>query len=239
MANYAKGPDFSHWNGHHDWQKFGASGASDFAIIKASEATTEDPLFRENWSGADGRMPRGAYHFFRPRVDPGAQARFFCSLLSGGPGELWPALDFEVLDGMSVQAAAIAAQNWNGHVRKAFGLKKLLFYSNYWLAEAVAKYLDQSTWELWLAWPVSDSLSAPWPVAPKGWSKKPILWQHTWQQGGLPGVGDQTVDFNFFYGTPEEMRSYFGAVGPGTPPLTLEQRVERLEAQAKLHGWKV
>jgi lysozyme len=240
MEQYAKGPDFSIWNNSHNWPAFGASRAADFVLVKASEAVSEDPRFRENWNGAKPYMLRGAYHFFRPRAATLAQADFFCDLLGDDRGEIWPALDVEAVDGLSIQAVAGAAQAWGNAVRKRFGLERLLLYTNYWLAGAMAKHLDQSTWELWISWPLTNTKAVDWPETPQDWKRKPVIWQYTWSMGGLPGVGDKTVDFNYFRGTPETMRSYFGGRPDPTPaPLSLEERVAALEKQARSHGWSV
>lgn len=50
-------------------------------MCKATEGTTyRDPTFNANWAGLKAAgIPRAAYHFFRPALDPVAQARFFAA----------------------------------------------------------------------------------------------------------------------------------------------------------------
>src|SRR5687768_9508173 len=67
----------------------------DFAFIKASEGTVIDPLFREQWAAARGNAVRGAYHFFRPFVDPILAVTTFLDYLDGDRGELPAVLDLE------------------------------------------------------------------------------------------------------------------------------------------------
>ena len=70
-----QGVDVSHYDGTIDWVKAHASGI-DFAFMKATESTDFiDPNFATNWQAAAAAgVIRGAYHFFRPEVDPVAQA---------------------------------------------------------------------------------------------------------------------------------------------------------------------
>ena len=84
-----------------DWSAVAASGVA-FTFIKATEAATlVDPLFASHWAQAkQAGVLRGAYHFFRPKVDAVAQARHFLAQLTH-IGELPPVIDVELADGVA------------------------------------------------------------------------------------------------------------------------------------------
>ena len=89
-----KGVDVSHFDGAIDWAAARRDGVA-FAIIKATEGTSfVDNHFATNWTNtrANGII-HGAYHFFRPKSDPVAQADFFVQV-AGSPksGDLPPVI---------------------------------------------------------------------------------------------------------------------------------------------------
>src|SRR5512142_1802935 len=98
------GIDVSYWQSGIDWPKVRATGQR-FAIIKATEGETyADPTFAGDWSGAKASgLLRAPYCFFHPKQDPKKQADFFCNTVQSlnDPGELPPALDLEVTDGLT------------------------------------------------------------------------------------------------------------------------------------------
>jgi lysozyme len=98
---YAEGIDVSHYQPNIDWQAVAAGGVS-FAFIKATEGgALVDGMFESHWAQAKrAGVLRGAYHFFRPKLDAAAQARHFLAQLRD-PGELPPAVDVEVADGVA------------------------------------------------------------------------------------------------------------------------------------------
>ncbi|MBE0573326.1 hypothetical protein IH575_00280 [Candidatus Dojkabacteria bacterium] len=107
-----------------------------------------------------------------------------------------------------------------------------------------------STRPLWIAAWVFNRLIVPeemktitWRPNIKPWAKF-SLWQVGLTLGEPFGVGEESkeLDLDMFPGTAEELRIYAGykpvVVPPPVPP-TLEQRVEKLESEARLHGWSV
>lgn len=212
----AKGVDLSHWNGKIDCDKLAGSDL-DFIFVKATEGDNfVDPQFRHTWSGLRGRKLRGAYHFFRPRIDARRQADHYIAQVHTDQGEIVPSLDVEVWDGLGPAAVGKAAQEWNGRVRANLSIRRpLILYTNYSFAQALAPYLDLDTWELWLAWP--DATPYVWPATPKGWKKPALFWQWSWTTGGYPGIADQTVDANYFRGDRAAFLDWVG-VAPSEPP---------------------
>src|SRR4051794_26156909 len=108
----ALGVDVSGYQPVVDWEKAAASGIA-FAFIKATEGTTLiDRAFASHWTKAKAaNVLRGAYHFFRPKVDAEAQAAHFLEQL-GDPGELPPVLDVEVVNGVAPGQIAAGVVEW-------------------------------------------------------------------------------------------------------------------------------
>ena len=101
-----KGVDVSTYQGQVDWAAAKKDGVA-FAFARASDGLTHpDAQFTRNWQvmKTDGIL-RGAYQFFRPALDPVAQADLLLQKLkdAGGllPGDLPPVLDAETIDGVS------------------------------------------------------------------------------------------------------------------------------------------
>ena len=66
------GIDISKWDGTWDAIKAKQAGAT-YVFIKASQATSTDPQFLDNWQKAkDAGLLRGAYHYLdytKPGID--------------------------------------------------------------------------------------------------------------------------------------------------------------------------
>src|SRR5688572_28589158 len=92
--NLVKGIDVSYYDDIVNWSLYD----NDFAFIKVSEGTVIDKVFREQWRNAKGHTIRGAYHYFRPFVDPRLAAQKVAEYLDGDLGELPLALDLETTD---------------------------------------------------------------------------------------------------------------------------------------------
>src|SRR5258708_10155104 len=103
-AGSQPGIDVSHYQLAVDWNQV-AQGGDVFAIAKASDGSTADDYFADNWAGMQSvNMIRGSYHFFYPDMDAGVQSDAFLQSLAkanGGsaglnPGDLPPALHLEI-----------------------------------------------------------------------------------------------------------------------------------------------
>lgn len=76
-----------------------------------------------------------------------------------------------------------------------------------------------------------------------------LIWQYASEKNWLGfdtgkewGLQSWSVDLNCWNGTPAEMRAYLGmwqANDPPVEPMTLEERVDKLESEAKLRGWSI
>ncbi len=91
------GIDVSKWQGTIDWAKVKADGVV-YAFIRVSDGiNTFDSKFVRNWEEAKKHgILRGVYQYFRPNVDPIAQANLVLENLElYGQGELPPVIDAE------------------------------------------------------------------------------------------------------------------------------------------------
>jgi lysozyme len=199
------GVDVSRWNGVIDWSKARAAGV-EFAYINAGDGMAPDPQFAANWAAA-GRagVLRGAYHFFRPGLDPDLQAQFFLGRLAevGGPGDLPPAIDVEAHDNQNATVITTKAKRWISAVKSATGRMPIFFtYFYFWRDNMGAPDLSSSP--LWL----SQVTTAPTPpIMPSAWPRWSIWqWSHT---GSVPGFTGP-VDLNRFNGTRAELRALGG-----------------------------
>ncbi|MBU6455879.1 MAG: glycoside hydrolase family 25 protein, partial [Cyanobacteria bacterium REEB67] len=96
--SFLNGVDISHFQGSVDFEKLKAAGIA-FVFIKATEGgTLVDEKFAVYWKAAKAAgIPRGAYHFFRPKGSVQAQiANFVNTVGSLKVGDLPPVVDLEV-----------------------------------------------------------------------------------------------------------------------------------------------
>lgn len=96
-SELAKGKDRSDWDPIENW------AGCDFGFAKATEGTGfQAKSFAGNWANlAEAGIPRGAYHFYHPGLDPIGQAKFFLGTVKAAgikPGDMLSA-DVEILAG--------------------------------------------------------------------------------------------------------------------------------------------
>src|SRR6478736_58670 len=204
----AFGVDLSGYQPVVDWDKVVASGIA-FAFVKATEGTTlVDRAFASHWTEAKAaNVLRGAYHFFRPKVDAVAQARLFLAQLAD-PGELPPVLDVEVVNGVAPAQIAAGVGAWIDVVASALGRPLIYTSPSFWNAlPAAAELADRA--DLWVAhW------DARTPASVSGWQKW-TFWQFTNKAtiSGIPGAAE--MDEDRFNGSPAELRAYCARVEAG------------------------
>ena len=106
---YGRGVDVARYQPKVDYAKLKRGGVS-FAFIKATDFQHEkdrgfvDSMFHEHWQGAsNAQMPKGAYMFWHPALDPEAQADFFIRQVQPmyRAGDLRPVIDVERNDKIS------------------------------------------------------------------------------------------------------------------------------------------
>jgi lysozyme len=189
--NAIDGIDVSHWQGAIDWRAVRGGGV-EFAFIKATEgATYADPEFARNWAGAaEAGVMRGAYHYFRPNVDPVKQAENFLRVAQIRPGDLPPVLDVETSDGVAGDALLRSVRVWLETVERATGKRPVVYtYPDFWNRYASGSV---GAYPLWIA-----TYSRDQPMVPVGWSDW-TFWQYT-STGRVAGIAGD-VDQNRFNG---------------------------------------
>jgi len=189
------GIDVSHFQSEIDWRKVQRVGVS-FVFVKASEGlTVRDPMFHMNWEAAGEQgIVRGAYHFFRPQLDPVKQADFFLELLEDDPGELPPALDLEVIGNVPADDVIAAANRWMKIVGKELRCKPVLYTGSAFFRNTLKNSTAFASNPLWIA----HYTVGPKPLVPSAWPQW-TFWQFS-QQGKVFGI-DGLVDLNAFNGT--------------------------------------
>jgi GH25 family lysozyme M1 (1,4-beta-N-acetylmuramidase) len=206
----------------------------DFGFVKATESTGfTDTTFAANWANLlHDRLPRGAYHFFHPGVDPVAQANHFVGtvkahglehgdmlvadveITSGAEGGVVYAdnaksrqhvpLDPMLHAGLNLESVNSAARIFLDHTQSLAGSHcPVLVYTNL----SVGRTLGSCThYDLWIAYPSSH---APADVSPwHNWR----FWQ--WEFGGGIGGGDRDA----YNGTTSAMNSWLAPFKGATPP---------------------
>lgn len=210
------GIDVSYWQSGIDWPKVRATGQR-FVVIKASEgASYADPTFNDDWTGAKvSGLLRAPYCFFHPNQDPQKQADFFISVVQAlnDPGELPPAIDLEVTDGMTRDKIIPRVKTWLDAVETEFGRKPMIY--------AGVSFLETNFSELgggppawvkdypfWLGWYPQQYLDGMTPLMPRGWFNW-TFWQYS-ETGRLNGINTK-VNLDVFNGTLDDLYAFSGA----------------------------
>ena len=210
------GIDVSYWNSGIDWPKVRATGQR-YVYAKASEADFyKDPTLDDNWAGAKSAgVLRGAYHFFRCGVDPVSQAKNYIEYVKSlnDDGELPPALDLEVSDGVPNHKIIPSVKTWLNLVEAAFGKKPIIYSGFYFLKDSfsVAGGGPPSwakDYPLWIAQYPNQYVDGMSPSLPPGWFKW-TFWQYS-EKGKVNGI-NANVDLNVFNGSLEELYKFAGA----------------------------
>jgi lysozyme len=208
-----KGVDVSHFDGTIDWAAARRDGVG-FAIIKATEGTSfVDNRFATNWTNTRAHgIIRGAYHFFRPKSDPVAQADFFVQI-AGSPasGDLPPVIDLEVTDGLSAAQVAAGARTFLQRVRQKTGRVPMIYTSVRVFNSLLGGPSGFDPYPLWVAnWNVRcpNIPDPPW----TRWT----FWQSS-ATGSVAGFSDP-VDVDSFNGTSADLMA-FARSAPRQPEL--------------------
>jgi len=186
-VSWLRGLDVAHYQGDVNWEAVAADGIQ-FCFIKATEGTTDiDPRFQQNWVAADAAgVLRGAYHFFRPELDPEQQAKHFLSVVKLDSRALPPALDIEVTDGVAPTALQSAIHTWVGTIGAATNCNPVIYADPYFWRQDVGA--DFSDCPLWLACYAAE------PEVPPNW-KSWTFWQYT-DLGSVSGI-EGSVDLDY------------------------------------------
>lgn len=209
------GIDVSHHNGAVDWSAVARSGVA-FAFAKATEgARFRDRQFATNWPEmrAAGIL-RGAYHFFRPAVDPVVQAVSFCAACDGagglGSGDLPPVVDVEETPVAgewralaTPQERAERLERWIAHVREQLHRDPVVYTARSFWTGTFGDWKPAGDVRLWIA-----QWTAAAPRMPTGAWSDWTFWQYS-AAGAVAGVTGQ-VDVDRFNGDEVSLRAMVG-----------------------------
>ncbi len=219
------GIDVSYWQSGIDWPKVRATGQR-FVLIKATEGETyADPTFNDDWNGAKlSGLLRTPYCFFHPKQDPKKQADEFVSVVKAqnDNGELPPAIDLEVNDGLTRDKIIPRVKTWLDEVEQAFGRKPFI-YSGVSFLETNLSELGGGPpawvkdYPFWLSWYPSQYVDGMTPLMPRGWFTWTI-WQYS-DSGRLNGINTK-VNMDVFNGTLEQLYAFAGAQASTLEPRT-------------------
>jgi lysozyme len=209
------GLDVSKFQPSVDWAKVKAAGMQ-FVFARASfgvDAQTET-TFKAHWQGAKAAgLIRGAYHFFVPADDAGAQARLFLaqmrSALAPGENAYLPAvIDVEMQPGsVSIANYVAGIRAWITAVEAdpLFAGRRTILYTtaSFWATLGnPAGFTDHPLW-------VADYGQDP-PRMPKGWASYAFFQKS--QDGTVDGIAGK-IDADFFNGDSDVLTAM-------TAPLT-------------------
>ena len=207
------GTDVSHWSGDINWIE--AWDYLPFVYYKATDGVN----FIDGWFGSNHDecdavgMPHAPYHWWQETQDPIAQANHFCdTLIDSGDGYKQTIIDVEPV--ILVPNSAYKLKQLLDRVEQRRGKKPAIYTSaNYW--DNYVKPLPAWTNQY-------DLLCAHYkygsdPTLPLGWTKDKLkMWQFT-DKFWFPGC-DAGADGNWFYGSLQECRNWFGNYHPYNPP---------------------
>ena len=195
-TDFLKGIDVSHYQGAVDWGKVAATGVV-FALAKATEgANTKDATFGSNFQGMkDSGIIRGAYHFYHPSKDAIAQADNFLSLVNSlSSGDLPPALDIEIDEGMTAVDIIAGVKEWIQKVAESLGKTPIIYTRASFWDTKLNGCSDFSDCPLWIAHYTTN----PSPDIPMGFNDFTI-WQYS-QKGSIDGIEGTNVESGFLQG---------------------------------------
>ncbi len=200
-----QGIDLSHFQSNVDWAKIKQGGIA-FAFFKATEGRTfRDKKFSSHRNGAKSvGIPAGAYHFFRPKTDVGAQIdNFIATVKSVEKGELPPVLDIEAPDlwsGLSKKKAADMVIRACELLREKLGVDPIIYANRTFVNDVLGNDERLKAYPLWLASYRTDEPPVPKPFA------RYTFWQYT-DTGIVRGVPGN-CDRNLFNGSAAQQNRF-------------------------------
>ncbi|AKV03364.1 Lyzozyme M1 (1,4-beta-N-acetylmuramidase) [Labilithrix luteola] len=196
------GIDVSRWQGVVDWNAVKGGGYR-FAFARVSNGIENiDEQFAANWPGMKAAgILRGPYQYFRPALDPIAQADVLLTKIAeaGGlePTDLPPVIDLETDDGLEASKVALAAKLWLEHVEAALHRRPIIYTGSRW--QTVTQNIF-SGYPLWV-----PHYETECPNTPMGWTDWAI-WQYS-EKGTTPGI-QGAVDLDQFKGSEAQLLAF-------------------------------
>lgn len=184
------GIDVSHYQKEIDFKALKNDEFVDFVFVKATEGITfKDHKFQHNWKQLKAvKLPRGAYHFYRPNRKAKSQALSFIKSVKLEAGDLPPVLDLEETDNRSKKIILKGVKIWLETIEKHYKVKPIIYVNQDFYFNYIEGNFDD--YPIWLAvyrWGKPDVEAGDWK-----------FWQYT-DRGHISGIRGR-VDRNVFYG---------------------------------------
>ena len=219
MSERAAGIDVSHYQRRIDWAKVKSSGVG-YALMKATEADYfVDPRFDYNWTRARRvGILRGAYHFFRPLVDPVVQAHHFLKITGKiyHHTDLPPAVDIEVTPDfvrqewkqLKLEERLRRIQLWLQTVEAAIGRKPMIYTGFYTWFEYLGNSDRFTDYPLWIA---AYGVERP-RIPANNWGGNGWMFWQTTGKGAVPGIrgGAPCVDLDVYRSVQTDLYQWLG-----------------------------
>ena len=245
MNGWTLGVDTSHWTGTINFATMYNAGAR-WWITKATDAyrTTgqqfEDSRFDE-YVLAASKTPllKGCYHWLQASVDPIVAADFYLERYNRYAFDFPPVLDFEetsVRTTGKFSDYAWRAQMWCKRVEEVTGRKPIIYtakwYTSYFTEKMIGWMRDYPLWVADYSWWANNVTKTPY-YMPAVWDEW-TMWQYSADgnsRGDEFGTQSKSVDLNYYQGSYAELLTFLGMSETPPEPLTLEERVARLEKE--------
>lgn len=194
--NKVVGIDVSQYQGQIQWNKVRTiEGAFpiEFIFIRATAGKDKvDSQFARNWKESkNNKMLRGAYHFYRPNENSGAQAALFIRTVTLQKGDLPPILDIESLPkNQPMDSLKAGLRRWLTKVDQHYGIKPIIYTNERYYEDFLQD--DFSDFQFWIANYnfFAETMQDDW-----------LFWQFT-EKASILGI-EGNVDVNLYNGTPK------------------------------------
>lgn len=230
MQKFSNGIDVSWHRGDVRWPEVKASGI-DFAFVKATEGISFlDSRFFRNWGEMRrAGILRGAYHFFRPALDPAQQAAHFLNTV----GEIMYAFDLPPVLDVENSPSFVRQEfmqfplenrqqrvlKWLQIVEQNTGRTPIIYTNPDTWQTSLGNSSKFSRFPLWIA---NYNVAAPF-VPGMNWGGRGwTFWQFT-DRALVPGVnqGLPPTDQNRFRGNRNQLLEFMGIANPPALPLAI------------------
>jgi len=240
-------PDVSHWQGDIDADKFISAGAHG-VIIRAGFAGSaggshEDSKFKINAAKFQGKIPMGAYWYYRPEVDAVDQADKFCSLMKRFDLHIPPVADVE----SNTQGFYPASFTQKLHafllrVQVAHGIKPTIYTRASFWNPCLGDPPWAGDYDLWIA--RYATLPKPWGnpgdpswTTPSSWDTW-RLWQWSADGNGRGaefGAESDDIDLNRYNGSLDQFYQWCGWKQEPPPPDDPEEPCKCCDVLRKIY----
>lgn len=249
------GIDISRWQCPVNWGKM-VSAKPEFAAVRAAIGSIYiDPFFVDSITQFKFfKIPVTAYFVVRPDVKAPSQAAWFLSTYeivarTGVTVDLPVVLDCEIernSAGEPVSGKTIAQIIYDvaRYMEDKLLHKPMIYSRKEWIDRLIGEKQWLNNYDWWLAWYPKLITNMTRPLPPKVVSADRVkIHQYSDRGDGLLyGALSKQIDINRWIG-PETLQEYMANFTGIEPPVViqpnLEDRVNRLEQAAWLHGWEL